>query len=96
MKSLKSMPSFSSHLKEQLKNPEFKKEFDRLEPEFALIRLLIETRIKKGITQKELAKKMGTKQSAISRFEAGGSNPTLEFMQKLADGLGKTLNVTLS
>jgi transcriptional regulator with XRE-family HTH domain len=53
------------------------------------------TRTKQGITQEELAKRAGTKQSIISRFEGGNYNPSLEFMQKLAQGLGKELHITL-
>lgn len=88
--------SFKEFLNEQLKDPEFKKHYDELEPEFALISLMIEKRIKEGLTQKEIAEKMGTKQSAISRFESGKGNPTLQFMQKLADALGAKMKVTIT
>ncbi len=88
--------SFKEFLNEQLKDPAFKKHYDDLEPEFALISLMIEKRIKEGLTQKEIAEKMGTKQSAISRFESGKGNPTLQFMQKLADALGAKMKVTIA
>lgn len=90
------MRSFTDFLHEQLKDPEFKKMYDDLEPEFALISLLIEKRIKEGLTQAELAKKLNTKQSAISRFESGTSNPTLEFLQKMARALGAKLTISIS
>lgn len=77
--------------KELLSDPEVKKEYDRLEPEFAVISQLIELRAKKKLTQKELAKKLGTKQSAIARLESGRGNPTLEFLQKTARALDKKL-----
>ncbi len=93
---MKYMKSFEEFKREALKDPEFKKAYDALEPEYALIEKLIENRINKGITQAALAKKMGTKQSAISRFEAGGSNPTVAFLYKLADALGVQLKITIS
>lgn len=95
-KSIHKMERFDDFLAEQLKNPAFKREFDKLEPEFHLIRLLIDKRLKEGLTQSELAKKIGTKQSAISRFEAGNANPTIGFLHKLADGLGAKLTITVS
>lgn len=81
--------------RELLKNPEFKKAYDELEPEFQLWRKLIEKRNKGGLTQKELAKRMGTKQSVISRFESGRTNPTLDFLYRLAEALGAELKITV-
>ena len=80
--------------KELLSDPEVKKEYDRLQPEFEIISQLIELRAKKHLTQKALAKKLGTKQSAIARLEAGRGNPTLEFLQKTAKALNKKLVVS--
>ncbi len=80
--------------KELLSDPEIKKEYDRLGPEFAVISQLIELRAKKKFTQKELAKKLGTKQSAIARLESGRGNPTLEFLQKTAKALDKKLVIS--
>lgn len=47
------------------------------------------------ITQNELAEKIGTKKSNISRFESGKYNPTLDFMAKIADGLGKEIKIII-
>ncbi len=47
------------------------------------------------ITQNELAEKIGTKKSNISRFESGKYNPTLDFMAKMADGLGKDIKIII-
>ncbi|MDB5245397.1 MAG: HipB [Parcubacteria group bacterium] len=80
---------------QQMKDPEYAEGYEALEPEFRLISELIRARSVEGMTQKELAEKIGTKQSAIARFERGGSNPTLEFMQKLARGLGLKLTITV-
>ena len=54
----------------------------------------IESRKAAGLTQKQLAEKMGTAQANISRFENGNSNPSLEFLQKMAACMGKTLHVS--
>lgn len=90
----KNFISFKDDLKEQLKDPEFKREYDRLEPRYALIKKLIDARIKKKITQKKLADCMKTKQSAIARFESGEVNPTFDFAQKLAEALKTPITVT--
>lgn len=84
---------FNIWLKEQLKNPDFKEEYDRLEPEFAIIEAVIKARVKKGITQKELAQRMGTKQSVISRLESGDANPSIVFLQKIAKALNYHLEI---
>lgn len=86
--------TWNSLKKELLKDPDVKKEYDRLGPEYAVISQLIELRAKKHLTQKALAKKLGTKQSAIARFESGNYNPTLEFLQKTAKAIGKKLVVS--
>ena len=87
------LPSFDDHLKEALKDPEFRREYEALEPEFALYEMLIEARMKKGFTQEQLAKKMGTKQSAISRFESGRVSPRWDFILKLTQALGARIKI---
>lgn len=83
-------------LKEELlSDPKVKKEYDRLAPRYAVISAIIAARIKKGITQKELAQKMGTKQSAIARLEGGNINPSLNFLGKIASVMGYKLSVQL-
>jgi len=78
------------------KDPEVKKAYDDLEFEFALREKIIEKRINEGLTQAKLAKRIGTKQSAISRFESGTSNPTLAFLRKLAAGLDVKIKISVS
>ena len=84
---------FNIWLKDKLKDPEFKAEYDRQEPEFAVIRAVLRARMDKGITQKQLAEKVGTKQSAIARLESGKANPSIGFLQKVAEALGTTLQI---
>ena len=62
------MEEWSKVKKELLKNKEARKEYKRLEPKYKLISQLIGARIKRGLTQTQLAKKVGTKQSAIARL----------------------------
>lgn len=89
------MKSFKDFEREALRDPETRREYDRSEPEFRLICKMIEMRINGKLTQKKLAEKMGTKQSAISRFESGTYNPSLAFLHKLADALDVKLHVTV-
>ncbi len=86
---------FSDVKKEWLKNPTFKKAYDNLEPEYAIIRAVLTKRIASKMSQKDLAKKLGTKQSAISRLESGNYNPTLSFLKKLSTTLGGKLEIKI-
>ena len=85
--------SFKEHLAEMVRDPEFKRAYDDLELEYQLISAIIDQRNKKGLTQQKLAEKLGTKQSAIARFEAGNANPTLSFLKKLSRALDLKLTV---
>lgn len=82
------MKTFDSYLAEKLKNPELAKEYDALEPEFAIIQALIDARKESGLTQKQLADKTGITQADISRLENGSANPSLRTIQRLAAGMG--------
>ena len=87
------MKNWKTFEKELLKNPKVRKEYERLQPEYAVISAMIQARIKKGLTQKELANKMGTKQSVISRLESGTGNPSVAFLKKFADALDINLQI---
>jgi predicted transcriptional regulator len=84
---------FSAWKKQKLKNPKFKTEYEKFQPEFALIRAMIDMRIKQGFTQVALAKRVGTKQSVISRLERGHGNPTVSFLKKMADAFSSHLEI---
>ena len=79
--------------KKSLKNPRIKAEYDKLQPEFAVIQAIIDARARKGVTQAVLAEEVGTKQSVISRLESGRANPTVGFLQKLAQALDTRLEI---
>ncbi len=91
-KKVKLIP-FGNILKEQMKDPRFKKAYEDLQPEFTIIKALIIARARHGFTQRELAKHIGIPQSSLARFESGRTNPTLSFLQKITHGLGLKLSV---
>lgn len=80
---------------EILKDPKVKEAYNNLELEFSIIKQIIDKRLKRGISQKDLAKKIGTKQSAISRLESGRYNPTLSFLKKISEALDSRLEVKI-
>ena len=84
---------FKDHLKEQLKDPEFRSEYEALQPEYEIIRQIIIARKELNITQKDLAERTGIKQGNISRLEKGTYNPSLQSLKKIAKGLNKELHI---
>lgn len=78
---------------ELMKNPEFKGEYQALQPEFNIIQAIMDVRKQNNLTQKELAQRTGISQVDISALEAGDGNPTLGLLQRLAEGLGMTLKL---
>lgn len=89
------MKNWKTFKKELLEDKEVSREYIKLEPRYSVVSQLIETRIKKGLTQKDLAEKIGTKQSAISRIESGNVNPTIVFLEKITNALGSKLIVEI-
>ena len=87
------MSEFQELLQEQLKNPEFKKEWEDIQPEMDVIRAMIDARIEQNLTQKELAKRTGIDQADISKLENGTRNPTVNLLKRLAEGRGMTLKI---
>ena len=79
--------------KELFKQPGFKEAVRETEIEYQIARALIEARIKKGLTQKQLASALHTKQSVISRVENAKTMPSLAFLKRLAHVLGGSLEV---
>lgn len=80
--------------KEILKDPEVKRLYDELEEEFALAEAVISKRIQRGLTQKQLAEKIGTKQSAIARLEGGEYNPSFKFLRRVAAALDTKVKIS--
>ena len=86
--------NFRETLNEQLKDPNFKKEYDELEPEFAIINAIIDARKEMGLTQKQLSELTGITQADISKLENGNANPCLKTLQRLAAAMGKTVKIS--
>ena len=87
---------FNEYLKNSLEEDnELKQEYDALQTEYELIEKLIKARLEANLTQKELAQKCGMKQSNISRLESGKGNPTIRFLEKLANSLDCDLVIEL-
>ena len=84
---------FDEFLKEQLLDDDFKKEYEALQPERAIIQAMIEARQRTGLTQKELSERIGIAQGDISKLERGNANPSLRTLQRLAAGMGMILHV---
>lgn len=81
--------------KQLLKDPELVAELEHNETEYQLISEIIQARVDQKITQQELAERIGTRQSNISRLESGNYNPSLEFIEKVAAALGKKVEIHL-
>lgn len=90
------MTKWKSLEKELLSDPATKREFDKLAPRYAVISELISARIKNKMTQKDVADRVGTKQSAIARLESGSVNPSIELLRKVATVMGYKLHVHLA
>ena len=78
-----------------MKDEEFKVEYEKLKPRYELIAQIIDARKELNITQEELAQRVGTQKSNISRFESGSHNPSLDFITKIARSLGKEVHISL-
>lgn len=87
------MDDFDKYLNEQLKDPEFKKEWDKNEMEYQLMMMVLKARNEQHLTQAELAERTGIRQSNISRIEKGQAMPSISTLCRIAHGLGKKLEI---
>lgn len=88
------MSDFRDSLNKQLKDPEFKKEWDALETKFQIIQAIIDARTEMGITKKQLSDLSGITQAEISKIENGNANPSLKTLKKLASAMGKKVKIS--
>ena len=84
---------YSQLKNELLNNPKIKDEYDALEPEYQLIRAMIECREELNLSQQELANITGINRTDISKLENGNANPSLKTIKRIADGLGKKVEI---
>ncbi|MBQ6815018.1 MAG: helix-turn-helix transcriptional regulator [Lachnospiraceae bacterium] len=87
------MKKFDDYLNQQLENAEFRKEYENMQPEFDVIRALVEARAAKNMTQKQLAERTGINQADISKLENGTRNPSINLLKRLAEGLDMALKI---
>lgn len=78
-----------------MKDPEYRREYEKLEPEFQIARQIIGARIKQKMTQEELAKRAGTGQAVISRLEGMNAKPSISLLQRVAQALETKIKVTI-
>ena len=76
------------------KSPAYRKAYAELEEEFALVTAIIEARVRSGLTQSELAQRMGAKQSLVARLENGGTLPSTRTLLRFAEATGSRLKIS--
>ena len=86
---------YEVYFEERMKDPEFRQAYEELEPEFALVRQLIDLRLKHNLTQTELARRVGVKQPSIARLEGRGQTRDLVFLGRVAKALDAKLEIRL-
>lgn len=87
------MKTFNDMLEKQLKDEEFRKEYETIQPEIDIIKALVDARNSLNLTQKELSERTGINQADISKIENGTRNPSLNLLKRLADGMGMVLKI---
>lgn len=81
--------------KKWMKDSEYQREYEKLEPEFQIARQIIEARLKQALSQQDLAKKAGTGQAVISRLEGMNAKPSISLLTRIAHALHVKINITI-
>ena len=84
---------YQKYLEIQIQKDEFRKEWEALEPEYAIMKAILDARTSQGLTQKELAEKSGINQANISKLEKGNCNVTIKTIDKLLRSMGHKLRI---
>ena len=92
------MTNYDKYVAKQMKNEEFRKEYEALKPEFDIMQAMIDARQETGLTQKELSEKTGITQGDISKLENGNANPSIKTsiktLKRIAMAMGKQLRIS--
>ncbi|MGH6769978.1 MAG: helix-turn-helix domain-containing protein [Xanthobacteraceae bacterium] len=88
------MTKLSDLKKRLLRNPDVRKEYDALEEEFALAAAVAKARIRAGLSQAELARRMNTTQSTVARLESGRGRPSTRTLDRFAKATGHRLKIS--
>ena len=89
------MTNYDKYVAKQMKNEEFRKEYEALKPEFDIMQAMIDARQETGLTQKELSEKTGITQGDISKLENGNANPSIKTLKRIAMAMGKQGGIDL-
>jgi DNA-binding XRE family transcriptional regulator len=76
-------------------NPEFREEYEKADAEFQLIEALVSACTRANLSQAEVARRVGTTQSAIARLEGGGVSPSIATLRRYAAATGAKLEINL-
>ena len=87
------MKTLNEMLSEEMKNDEFRKEYEAIQPELDVIRAMVDARNSVNMTQKELSERTGISQADISKIENGTRNPSVNLLKRLAEGMGMSLKI---
>ena len=87
------MRKYDDFLEEQMQDQKFRKEYDALQPEFDVIRTIVDAGTSQNLIQKQLAEKTGINQADIIKLENGTRNPSINLLKRLADGMGMMLKI---
>lgn len=93
LKGVAKMKKFDQFLAEQLEDEEIRKEYENMQPEFDVIRAIVEARTSMNLTQQQLAERTGINQSDISKLENGTRNPSVNLLKRLAEGMDMMLKI---
>src|SRR5271165_3496262 len=85
------MARISEMHKKWMKQPKYRRAYEALEEEFVLASAVVDVRSRAGLTQKELARKMGTTQPVVARLESGRTRPSMRTLERLAKATGSRL-----
>ncbi len=87
------MRKFDDFLQEQLQDEAFRREYERQQPDFDIIRAIVNARTSQNLTQRELAERTGIHQADISKLENGTRNPSIRLLKRLAEGMDMVLKI---
>lgn len=88
------MARVSNMHKRWMKDPKYRKAYESLEEEFVLASAVVELRSRAGLTQEELARKMGTTQPVVARLESGRARPSMRTLERLAQATGSRVRIS--
>ena len=87
------MKTLKQYKEEQMRDSDFQKEYEEIQPEMDVIRAIVNARTSQNLTQKELAERTGIDQSDISKLENGTRNPSIRLLKRLAEGMDMILKI---